>query len=129
MKAWVSIPVLLCVIALVPPLSADCESDYQDDLLDCDSKCGMFEDDKMIAAEASRSLRESAAELEGAITALGRQARQLRTTLDDEHERARHIASQAKVAGDELRWALKRPRAWPCVCGLTDGFWGALFAE
>lgn len=50
MKAWVSIPVLLCVIALVPPLSADCESDYQDDLLDCDSKYGMFDGDKMINA-------------------------------------------------------------------------------
>ena len=93
MKAWVSIPVvLLCVITSAPPLSADCESDYQDDLLGCESKYGMFEDDKMIAAEASRSLRESAAEVEGAITALGRQARQLRATLDDEHERARHMA-------------------------------------
>ena len=38
-------------------------------------------------AEASRSLRESAAEVKEVIAALGRQARQLRDTLDASPER------------------------------------------
>ena len=80
-------------------------------------------------AEASRSLSESAAEVEGSIAALGRQARQLRDTLDAEHERVRHMAAQAKAAADELRWALRRPLAWLFVCMLAAGFWGAVFAE
>ena len=38
------------MIVLVAPLSADCESDYQDELLDCDREYGMFDGDRMINA-------------------------------------------------------------------------------
>ena len=80
-------------------------------------------------AEASRSLSESAAEVERSIAALGRQARQRCDTLDAEHERVRHLAAQVESAADELRWALRRPLAWLFLCTLAGGFWGAMFAE
>ena len=50
MKAWAAIPVFLYVIVLVAPLSADCESDYQDDTRDCESRYGMFDGDRMYRA-------------------------------------------------------------------------------
>ena len=79
-------------------------------------------------AEASRSLRESVAEVEGAIAALGRQARQLRDTLDGEHERVRHMAAEVKLAADELRWALRRPILLLFAGVIFGGFLGALLA-
>ena len=79
-------------------------------------------------AEASRSLRESAAEVKEAIADLGRQAKQLRDTLDGEHERVRHTAAEIKVAADELSWALRRP-IWLLFAGvMLGGFLGALLA-
>ena len=50
MKVWVSMPIFLCVIALVPPLSADCQDDYKAETKACDSKYGMFDGDRMINA-------------------------------------------------------------------------------
>lgn len=79
-------------------------------------------------AEASRSLRESAAEVEGSIAALGRQVRQLGDTLDGEHKRVRHMAAEVKSAADELRWALRRPILLLFAGVILGGFLGAVLA-
>ena len=79
-------------------------------------------------AEASRSLRESAAEVEESVASLGRQVSQLRDTLDIEHERVRRMAAEVESAADELRWALRRPIWLLCGGVMIGGFLGALLA-
>ena len=79
-------------------------------------------------AEASRSLSESAAEVEGSIAALGRQVKQLQDTLDGEHKRVRYLAAEAKSAAADLRWALRRPILLLFAGVILGGFLGALLA-
>ena len=79
-------------------------------------------------AEASRSLRESAAEVEGSIVALGRQVKQLQDTLDGEHKRVRYLAAEVKSAADDLRWALRRPILLLFAGVILGGFLGAVLA-
>ena len=43
MKTWVCIPVSLYVIALVAPLSADCNETHEQDQKDCDVEYGQYD--------------------------------------------------------------------------------------
>ena len=83
-------------------------------------------------AEASRSLRESAAEVEGSIAALGRQVSGVRREVsrlhgevDEERRRIRDAVDERAVAFRDFRRVLRREWGWMLLCIVCGGFLGA----
>lgn len=85
-------------------------------------------------AEATQSLRESAAALERTVAAttervadMGRAVAALEADLEQQRDRVRSTADQAAAETNRVRRALRQPWLWRLVWLIGGGFMGALW--